>query len=81
MNVNKGDFVELNYTGKIMPEEIIFDTTVKEVAEKAGLEHDHEHNHDQDNNHEHEHSHEYKPLIVCIGERHVLPGLDAKISG
>jgi FKBP-type peptidyl-prolyl cis-trans isomerase 2 len=37
MELAKGDFIELDFTGKIVDSEEIFDTTNKEVAKKASL--------------------------------------------
>ncbi len=38
MNVNKNDFVEIEFTGKILDTGDVFDTNIKKDAEKAGLE-------------------------------------------
>ncbi len=63
--IKKGDFIELDFTGIIKDEGTVFDTTKKEVAEK-----------------EHLHSHkEFKPIIICVGEGHVIPGLDKQLEG
>ena len=75
MTIKKGDFVELDYTGKIKDDNKIFDTTIQKVAEDAGLLHKHEPGHD------HDHSDQYSPVKICVGEKHVLPGLDEKMEG
>lgn len=62
--IKKGDFIELDYEGYVADDDKLFDTTVKEVAEKANL---------QRNN--------FEPTIVCIGESHLLPGLDKFVEG
>jgi len=38
MALKEKDFVEINYTGKLKDDNIIFDTTIEETAKKAGLE-------------------------------------------
>jgi FKBP-type peptidyl-prolyl cis-trans isomerase 2 len=81
MKINKGDFIELDYTAKIVDENIIFDTTIPEDAEKAGLIHNHEHDHDHGHEHNHLHKEDLKPIIICVGEKQVLPTLDKKIEG
>lgn len=62
--IKKGDFIELNYTGKTA-EGQLFDTTIKADADTADL----------------QIRKEYKPVIVCAGEGHLLPGLDDQIVG
>ncbi|MBN1274791.1 peptidylprolyl isomerase [Candidatus Woesearchaeota archaeon] len=63
--VKKGDFIELDYTGKVKEEGAVFDTTLKSVADEHGL----------------NSQKSFKPVIVCVGERHVLPGVDARLEG
>lgn len=81
MKINKGDFIELDYTAKIIGENLIFDTTIPEDAAKAGLIHDHEHDHEHGHEHNHLHKEDLKPVIICVGEKQVLPSLDNKIDG
>jgi len=57
------DFVEVNYTGKLA-DGTVFDTTVEAVAHNAGLPHQHG---------------GVKPAIVCVGEKQLLPSLDADL--
>jgi len=80
MSIQKGDFIELDYTGKIVEDNMIFDTTIPADAKKAGLIHEHA---DGEEHHHHHHLHEedFKPVIVCVGQNHVLPGLDKKLEG
>ncbi len=61
MQVKKGNFVELDYTGKLKEENIIFDTTSATIAKQAGI-------FNSETN--------YKPVIVCVGQKHVLAGMD-----
>ncbi|HME87283.1 MAG TPA: peptidylprolyl isomerase, partial [Candidatus Nanoarchaeia archaeon] len=64
--IEKGNFVELEYTGTIMGENIVFDTTSIDVAKKNGIFNPHA---------------KYGPATVCIGAGQLLPGLDADIIG
>lgn len=75
MTIKKGDFIELNYTGKIADSGQVFDTSVQKVAEDNGLLHKHEPGHD------HDHSDQYSPVVICVGEKQLLPGLDEGIEG
>src|SRR3989338_7729800 len=61
--VQHHDFVEVNYTGKLA-DGTVFDTTVEAVAHNAGLPHQHGGG---------------KPAIVCVGEKQLLPSLDADL--
>ena len=58
--VEKHDFIELNYTGKLA-DGTVFDTTLEKVA--------------KDNKFYSEKS-KYGPVLICVGERQILPGLD-----
>jgi FKBP-type peptidyl-prolyl cis-trans isomerase 2 len=64
--IKENDFVELEYTGKGVESGEIFDTTSVSVA--------------KENNIFDEHT-SYGPAIVCIGKRHLLPGLDKQVVG
>ncbi len=65
MAIQKGDFIELDYTGKLGNGEV-FDTTIESVAHEQNLPHEHG---------------QLKPSIICVGEQQVLPGLDAELEG
>jgi FKBP-type peptidyl-prolyl cis-trans isomerase 2 len=79
MTIKKGDFIEIDYTAYLLEENAVFDTTNPEQAEKSGMicEHDHEHEH----GHSHVTKEDFKPIIICVGEKHVLPGLDEQLIG
>ena len=64
--IKKYDFVEIEYTGKIKESNTIFDTTEEKVAKENGL---------------YEKGAEYSPAIICIGENHILKGLEEQIIG
>ncbi|MEK6939663.1 MAG: peptidylprolyl isomerase [Nanoarchaeota archaeon] len=57
------DFVEIEYTGKLA-DGSVFDTTNEKVAKEHHL---------------HNPKHQYKAAVVCVGERQLLPGLDAQL--
>lgn len=63
--IKKGDFVELDYTGKFADEGTVFDTTLKEVAMANNLNQEAE----------------YKPLVICVGEGFILPKLEEGLVG
>ncbi|MFH0870852.1 MAG: peptidylprolyl isomerase [archaeon] len=64
--IKKGDFVELDYTGKIKDDKIIFDTTVEEVARTCE---------------NYNPKFTYKPAIICVGEHQLIKGLDDALIG
>lgn len=64
--VNKNDFVELEYTGKTKEDSIVFDTTDEKTAKENGL--------DNPNN-------KYGSTIVCVGKQFLLKGLDDQLVG
>ena len=63
--VSKKDFIEIEYTGKLKDENVVFDTTDEKVAKENGLE---------------RHS-GYGPVIICVGEEQLLKGLDKNLEG
>ncbi len=65
MQIKKGDFVELEYTGMLKNEQIIFDTTNADAAKKAGVFNEQK---------------EYGPIIVCVGHKHLIKGLDTAVE-
>ena len=58
------DFVEIDYTGKLLGG-TVFDTTNEKVAKEHHL-----HSKDQ----------KYKPAVICVGERQVILGLDLNLA-
>jgi len=64
--IKKTDFVELDYTGKEKDSNLIFDTTVEDVAKKNNL---------------YSKDAVYKSVIICVGEKQILPGIDKEIEG
>lgn len=65
VEIKKGDFIQVQYTGKL-EDGTAFDTTSKKEAEKQGL--------DNTNS-------QFGPVIICIGENHLVKGLDDRMIG
>lgn len=61
MKLKKGDFIQINYVGRLKETNQIFDLTDEELAKKENI---------------HQEGAKYKPIIICIGEGDVVKGLD-----
>ena len=59
--IKKNDFIEIEYTGSVKGENVIFDTTREDVARASGA---------------HRQNQKYGPLVGCVGEHFLLKGLD-----
>lgn len=66
MAIEEGDFIRLNYTGKVQETGDIFDTTYVEVAEEAGLKTENK---------------TFGAIPIAVGTGHVLKGLDKGLVG
>ena len=64
--IKEKDFIELEYTGKLKEENLVFDTTSEEVAKANDI---------------FEEKAEYKPIVVCVGQGQVIKGLDKSLIG
>ena len=64
--IKNGDFVELDYTGKVKDDKIVFDTTVEQIAKDHKI---------------HNPKFRYKPIVICMGEHHVVKGLEDALIG
>lgn len=64
--VQKKDFVEIEYTGVIKENEVVFDTTDENKAKEADI---------------HDPRTVYGPVVIVVGENHVLQGLDDELAG
>ena len=64
--VKNNDFIEVEYTGRLKDDNSVFDTTDSETAKKSGLESENA---------------SYGPVIVCVGEGHLIKGIDKAIVG
>jgi len=63
--INKKDFVEIEYTGKIK-EGMVFDTTNPEIAKENNI---------------YNEKMSYVPVVVCVGEHQIIKGLDKYLEG
>jgi peptidylprolyl isomerase len=63
--MQKGDFILINYTGKVKETSEVFDTTVEDVAKSEHL---------------HKEGEIYEPKLVVIGEGWVLKALDEALT-
>ena len=66
MAIKKGDFIELDFVGKIKDTNEIFDLTKEEVAKEKKI---------------YNPRFKYKPIIICVGEGELIKGLDQKLIG
>ncbi len=66
MPIKKHDFIELEYTGSFKDTKEVFDTTDVKVAKEAQI---------------FSEKGEYTPVIICIGEHHILRGIDEFLEG
>ena len=66
MAVKEGEFIRLEYTGKVQETGNVFDTTDESVAEEAGIKLD---------------SKTYGAIPIIVGGGHVLKGLDEALIG
>lgn len=64
--IKKGDFIELDYVGKIESTNQIFDLTYKELAKQHNIFNP---------------KFKYGPIIICVGEGDILKSLDEKLIG
>jgi FKBP-type peptidyl-prolyl cis-trans isomerase SlyD len=62
--IQKNDFIEIEYIGKT-DDGIVFDTTDEKTAKDEGF--------FQDNA-------KYGPIVICVGQGHVIPGLDKQLE-
>ena len=66
MSVKEGDFIKLEFTGRTKETGDVFDTTIEEVAEEAGIKVEKK---------------TYGPIPIIIGGGHLLKGLDEAVKG
>lgn len=64
--IKKGDFVELEYTGRIKSGDMVFDTTDEKKAKENNI---------------HNPQMKYGPVIICLGQEQLLKGLEDEIEG
>lgn len=67
MAIKKGDFIQINYTGRLANgEKELFDTTQVDIAKAENV---------------YNPKTKYGPVTIIVGEGHVLPGLDRALEG
>lgn len=66
MAIKNGDFIKLEFTGKIKETEDVFDTTNQEVAEEAGILVENK---------------DYGPIPIVVGGNHLLKAIDEAVIG
>ena len=64
--LKEGDFIEVEYIAKIKGTDIIFDLTDEKLAREKNI---------------FSPNLKYGPVIICLGQKHILPGLDKKLLG
>ena len=64
--IKKHDFVEIEYTGRLKEGNTVFDTTEKKTAKDNSL---------------YDKNVDYSPVIICVGENHLLKGLEDQLIG
>ncbi len=66
MTIKTGDFIEIDFVGRIKITNQIFDVTKADIAKKEGVFSDKQ---------------KYTPVIACVGKGQLLKGLDKAIQG
>ena len=66
MAIEKGDFVQIEFTGKVEETGEIFDTTSQDIAEEANIFNDKK---------------VYGPITIIVGANHLLPAIEEAIIG
>jgi len=64
--IKSGDWIEIDFVGRIKGTNQIFDTTREDIAKKEGV---------------YSEKQTYKPTIACVGKGQLLKGLDAAVQG
>lgn len=65
MTIKDKDFIEVDYTGYLKENSMIFDTTDKSIAKENGL----------------SLQQKYGPVVICVGEGIILKGIETKLIG
>ncbi len=66
MVLAKGDFVRINYVGRVKESGTVFDTTSEDVAKEGGI---------------YDEKIQFKASPIVVGASHVIPGLDEALVG
>ncbi|MEM4247686.1 MAG: peptidylprolyl isomerase [Candidatus Nanoarchaeia archaeon] len=65
MAIKTGEFIEIDFVGRVKNTNQIFDVTRADIAKKEGI---------------FDEKQKYKPLIVCVGKGQLLKGLDKAVQ-
>ena len=66
MAIKNGDFIQLDYVGKTKDDNVVFDTTIRDVAQKNNIFNPRS---------------AYGSITIVLGEKHLISGLDEKLVG
>jgi FKBP-type peptidyl-prolyl cis-trans isomerase SlyD len=66
MAIKKNDFIEVEYTGRLKEEKLVFDTTDEKLAKETGI---------------YSQQQSYGPITICLGQGQILPGLEKGLEG
>lgn len=66
MKVGAGDFIKIEYTGKVAGTGKTFDTTFEDEAKRSGI---------------YNEGRKYGPIIAVVGKKALIPGLDEALDG
>ena len=66
MAINNGDFIRLNFTGKIKESDDVFDTTYEDVAKEANI---------------YVEERPYEAIPIIVGANHLLPAIEKAVEG
>lgn len=64
--IKEKDFIELEYTGKIKEDNLVFDTTNEKIAKENSI-------YNKDG--------EYKARVICVGQGQIIEGIDKALIG
>ena len=63
--IQTGDWIKINYTGRLQDNNVVFDTTVESVAKEAKL----------------NSKKKFELFVMCVGEGHIIKGIDTSLIG
>jgi FKBP-type peptidyl-prolyl cis-trans isomerase 2 len=66
MAIKEKEFIEVEYTGKLQEEDVVFDTTDEKVAKDSGI---------------YQEGQKFGKVIICLGEGHILESLEKELIG
>src|SRR3990167_996959 len=63
--IKENDFIEIDYVARIKDDKI-FDLTLEDVARQNNI---------------YDKNYRYHPIIICVGKRDIVPGVDKQLAG